>query len=263
MSIIPPGLGRLLHFYLSGPAPCPYLDGRVERKLFTRLVGDPAIDSGINAALTRAGFRRSHEVVYRPACPSCSSCVPVRVPVARFAPSRSLRRVASLNRTLALEIAPARGYDKVGALYPLFARYQESRHAGGDMARMTEEEFSAMIAEGAADTELWMLRAPPVDGQGGPVMGVAIVDRMKDGFSAVYSFFAPDEPRRSLGAQLILTLIAEAARLELDYVYLGYWIRETRKMAYKTRFQPLEALGPEGWKPLTLDAPIQTPPHSL
>jgi arginine-tRNA-protein transferase len=104
MSIIPPGLSRLLQFYLSGPLPCPYLPDRVERKLFTRLTNDPETDAGINGALTRAGFRRSHDIVYRPACQDCNACVPVRVPVRAFAPSRNLKRIAAANRDLTVEI---------------------------------------------------------------------------------------------------------------------------------------------------------------
>src|SRR5580704_15190413 len=104
MSIIPPGLSRILQFYLSGPLPCPYLPGRVERKLFTRLTSKPETDIEINSTLTRAGFRRSHDIVYRPACSECNACVPVRIPVRAFKPSRNLKRVASINRDLALEI---------------------------------------------------------------------------------------------------------------------------------------------------------------
>src|SRR5271170_4935162 len=117
MSVIPPGLSRLLQFYLSGPLPCPYLPGRVERKLFTRLTGDEVMDAEINATLTRAGFRRSHDIVYRPACPNCNACVPVRVPVRNFRPSRSLKRIASLNRDLELEIVGTEVSDEQYALF--------------------------------------------------------------------------------------------------------------------------------------------------
>src|SRR5271156_2929756 len=117
MSIIPPGLSRLLQFYLSGPLPCPYLPGRVERKLFTRLTQKEATDSEINSTLTRAGFRRSHDIVYRPACPNCNACVPVRVPVKHFRPSRSLKRIAAVNRGLALEISGTKVTDEQFALF--------------------------------------------------------------------------------------------------------------------------------------------------
>src|SRR5580698_6264135 len=121
MSIIPPGLSRLLQFYLSGPLPCPYLPGRVERKLFTRLTEKAETDAEINSTLTRAGFRRSHDIVYRPACSECSACVPVRIPVRAFAPSRSLRRVAAINRDLTLEVSGTYVTDE---LFALFMAYQ-------------------------------------------------------------------------------------------------------------------------------------------
>lgn len=239
MSIIPPGLSRLLQFYLSGPLPCPYLPDRVERKLFTRLTGEPGTDTEINATLTRAGFRRSHDIVYRPACPNCNACVPVRVPVRSFRPSRSLKRIASLNRTLELEVV---GTDVADEQYALFMNYQTARHPDSDMARMSRAEFSNMLREGEADTHIYQLRK-----QGNGLVGAIITDHVNDGLSAVYSFFAPDETRRSLGAQLILSLIKEAQRRNLSYVYLGYWISASRKMAYKARFRPLQALGPQGW----------------
>ena len=250
MSIIPPGLSRLLQFYLSGPLPCPYLPDHVERKLFTRLSGDKETDAEINAALTRAGFRRSHDIVYRPACPNCNACVPVRIPVRMFNPSRSLKRIAAVNRDLALEITST---EMTEEQYKLFIAYQTTRHPDSDMARMTRVDFSSMLHEGEADTHLYQLRKPGKDGAKGNLVGGIITDHVNDGLSAVYSFFDPAEARRSLGAQMILTLIAEAARRHLSYVYLGYWIAASRKMAYKERFRPLQALGPQGWDWLELN----------
>ena len=244
MSIIPPGLSRLLQFYLSGPLPCPYLPGRVERKLFTRLTGEKETDAEINATLTRAGFRRSHDIVYRPACHECNACIPVRIPVRAFTPSRSLKRIASINRDLTLEIG---GTDVTEEQYALFTAYQATRHPDSDMARMSWSDFTHMLKEGEADTHIYQLRAPS-----GELVGGIITDHVSDGYSAVYSFFAPHQSRRSLGAQLILTLIEEARIRNLPYVYLGYWIAASRKMAYKARFQPLQALGPQGWDWLDL-----------
>ena len=239
MSVIPPGLSRLLQFYLSGPLPCPYLPGRVERKLFTRLTGEEATDAEVNSTLTRAGFRRSHDIVYRPACPNCTACVPVRIPVRAFKPTRSLKRIASVNRDLELEIV---GAEVTEEQYALFMAYQTARHPDSDMARMSRLEFISMLREGEADTHVYQLRRA-----GDGLVGGIITDHVNDGLSAVYSFFDPDEPRRSLGVQLILTLINEAQRRDLSYVYLGYWISASRKMAYKARFRPLQALGPQGW----------------
>jgi len=240
MSIIPPGLSRHLQFYLSGPLPCPYLPGRVERKLFTRLTGDEAMDVEVNATLTRAGFRRSHDIVYRPACSECNACVPVRIPVRTFTPSRSLRRITSVNRDLTLEITGANVTDEN---YKLFLAYQSTRHPDSDMARMSFEEFAHMLHEGEAATHIYQLRD-----SSSALTAAIITDDVSDGLSAVYSFFAPDQPRRSLGIQLIQTLIGEAARQHLPYVYLGYWIAASRKMAYKARFQPMQALGMQGWE---------------
>lgn len=244
MSIIPPGLSRLLQFYLSGPLPCPYLPGRVERKLFTRLTGDTAMDTEINSTLTRAGFRRSHDIVYRPACSECNACVPVRIPVKAFNPSRSLKRIAKINSDLTLEVC---GAEVTQEQYELFKSYQSARHPDSDMAHMDWPDFVNMLSEGEADTHIYQLRDANKK-----LLGAMITDHVGDGLSAVYSFFAPDEPRRSLGAQLILSLIDEALRRNLSYVYLGYWISSSRKMAYKARFQPIQALGAHGWDWLDL-----------
>jgi arginine-tRNA-protein transferase len=239
MSIIPPGLTRLLQFYLSGPLPCPYLPERVERKLFTRLEGNQDTDVEVNSTLTRAGFRRSHDILYRPACSECSACVPVRVPVQAFRPSRSLRRIAALNRDLTLQITEPYMTDE---LYALFTAYQSARHPDSEMATMSSNEFSLMLLEGKAATHLYQLRD-----QAGVLLAAIIVDHVSDGASAIYSFFDPTQSRRSLGAQLIMTLIEQVQARYQTYVYLGYWISASRKMSYKSRFRPLQALGPHGW----------------
>jgi arginine-tRNA-protein transferase len=156
-----------------------------------------------------------------------------------FLPSRSLKRVAAHNRDLHLERAPPRSTNE---LFDLFRAYQKARHSDSDMAQMTEADFSAMLAEGQADTHLTCLRD-----SGGVLKACVIADNVGDGLSAVYSFFTPVEPRRSLGTALVLSLIAEALEQRLHFVYLGYWIAEARKMSYKTRFRPLQCLGPQGW----------------
>jgi arginine-tRNA-protein transferase len=240
MSILPLGLSSRLQFYLSGPLPCPYLPAQVERKLFTRL-NEPSSEanSEINAALCRVGFRRSHDVVYRPACSNCNACIPVRIPVQIFSPSRSLRRVIARNTDLQwrrVDIKPSE------ELFDLFVSYQKLRHGDSDMAQMDQDDFAAMLKEGQTDTCLYQLR------DGNEVLkGCIITDTVGDGFSAVYSFYAPDEKRRSLGTQLILSLISEAQIEHKAFVYLGYWVAQSRKMAYKSRFKPLQFLGPNGW----------------
>jgi len=242
MSVIPPApLQRpLQQFFRSLPTPCPYLPGRTESKLFTRITERTGPE--VNSILSRAGFRRSHDVVYRPICGSCAACVPVRIPVATFTPQRTQRRIKRANEDLAISQTRAAA---TAEQYRLFSRYQASRHGESDMARMTSTDYGAMVEEGRADTSLIEAR----DGNS-RLVAAMLTDRLDDGFSAVYSFFEPEMERRSLGTFLILSLIDRARAEGLPYVYLGYWISGSRKMAYKARFRPLEALGPHGWAPL-------------
>jgi arginyl-tRNA--protein-N-Asp/Glu arginylyltransferase len=244
MSIIPPHHRPLQQFFRSGPMPCPYLPGRVERKLFTRLNGPYAAE--VNSTLSRAGFRRSHDIVYRPVCPTCSACVPVRIAVEEFEPTRSQKRVLRMNEDLRLDQAPAIATSEQ---YRLFATYQASRHGDSDMARMAMADFAAMVDEGRADTSLVEARDA-----GGRLVACMLTDRLGDGWSAVYSFYDAALERRSLGTYMILGLIARARAEGLPYVYLGYWISQSRKMAYKARFRPLEALGRDGWYRVPDDA---------
>jgi leucyl-tRNA---protein transferase len=227
------------HFYRTAALACPYVPGRTERKLITELAGHEALS--FYNALSRAGFRRSHHLAYRPACAGCSACVPVRIPVAAFAATRSLRRVRRINRDLVVRVAEPRAtLDH----YRLFTRYQRLRHADSDMASMTFGDFRAMIEDSPVMSRLVELRAD------GALLGACLVDVLDDGLSAVYSFFDPDHGRRSLGTLLVMALVDEGRRLALPHVYLGYWIAESPKMAYKARFHPLEGLGPEGWRRL-------------
>ena len=242
MSIIEPRVARLHHFYRSVQMPCPYLPDRVERKLFTRLSGVDALT--LNSLLSQAGFRRSHDIIYRPVCAGCQECVPVRIPAERFVASRSMRRVRRQNADLLIVDQPAVA---TGEQFALFRRYQQSRHGDSDMAKMTRREYAAMIEECTLSSQIYELRHR--DG-GHDLVGAILADRLSDGVSAVYSFFDPDEARRSLGTQLVLSLVELTLRLGLQYVYLGYWVGQSRKMAYKARFRPLEALGPEGWAEL-------------
>jgi arginine-tRNA-protein transferase len=225
-------------FYRTAPTLCPYLPGRSERKLVTDLAGRNAIS--FYNDLSRAGFRRSHHLAYRPACAGCSGCVPVRVAVADFTESRSLRRIRNANRDLV-----ARTEAAVATLeqYRLFMRYQRSRHADSDMAAMTLGDYRSMVEDSPVMTRMMELRSPEHALAGG-----CLIDVLDDGLSAVYSFFAPEAEKRSLGSYLVLALVDEAKRRTLPYVYLGYWIEDSPKMAYKARFRPLEALTPEGWR---------------
>jgi leucyl-tRNA---protein transferase len=228
---------RPLVFLLTREAACPYLPGRRERKLVTELSGADAAES--YDLLSRAGFRRSHAVAYRPACHDCQACVPVRVVVGGFQPNRSLRRVARRNAGLDGAIRPAQATSEQ---YALFNRYLSWRHSDGEMAGMGFADYRSMVDDTPIDSGLLELRD-----REGALVACCLVDRSADGLSAVYSFFDPDRSADSLGSFIVLRLIEEARRRALPYVYLGYWIGPSRKMAYKTRFRPLEAFGPEGW----------------
>jgi arginine-tRNA-protein transferase len=240
VSIIPPHFAALRRFYRSMPSPCPYIPGQIERKLFTRLDGNGIAE--LNATLTRAGFRRSHDIVYRPVCPACQACVPVRIPAGFFLPNRTQKRLLKRNADLRMTERPALANEEQ---YALFTDYQRGRHSDGDMARMSFLDFRAMIQDGSADSRLLELR----DSRD-RLLGAMLVDKLSDGFSAVYSFFDPASIRRSLGTFIILAAIQLLQRQERPFLYLGYWIARSRKMAYKSRFHPLQVLGPAGWTPL-------------
>jgi arginine-tRNA-protein transferase len=229
-------------YYVLAETPCPYLPGRRERKLITELTGPTVLPR--YSLLSRAGFRRSHNFAYRPACAGCGACVPVRVAADRFRVSRSLRRVARANAGLAAGDRPARASTEQ---YALFARYIASRHDDGEMAGMTIDDYRGMLEHTLVETGLVEFRA----GDGSLVAG-CLTDWLDDGPSAVYSFFEPAWARRSLGTYIVLWLIEEARRRGLPHVYLGYWIAGSPKMAYKARFQPLQALGPQGWRDLVV-----------
>ncbi|MGE4279229.1 MAG: arginyltransferase [Magnetospirillum sp.] len=232
-------LKRPHFFFTTAALPCPYLPGRLERKIVTELNGPDS--ESLHEALSRAGFRRSHSIAYTPACPGCQACVPVRIVVNKFNPNRTMRKVATHNAGLIARMVPARA---TAEQYKLFSRYQESRHNGGDMALMGFYDYRSMVEDSPIDTFLLEFRQAD-----DTLVAVCLTDRMGDGLSAVYSFYEPEMQSASLGTYVVLWLLEEATRQGLPFVYLGYWIPESRKMAYKTRFQPLEAFGPDGWQP--------------
>ncbi|OJX81154.1 arginyltransferase [Magnetospirillum sp. 64-120] len=232
-------LKRPHFFFTTAALPCPYLPGRLERKIVTELNGPDS--ETLHEALSRAGFRRSHSIAYTPACPGCQACVPVRIVVDKFHPDRTMRKISRHNAGLTARVVPARA---TAEQYKLFSRYQESRHNGGDMALMGFYDYRSMVEDSPIDTFLLEFRQAD-----DTLVAVCLTDRMGDGLSAVYSFYEPDMPSASLGTYVVLWLIDEAIKQNLPFVYLGYWIPESRKMAYKTRFQPLEAFGPDGWQP--------------
>jgi arginine-tRNA-protein transferase len=230
-------LQPLRQFFTSGPVACPYVAGRAERKLIVELAGTGAAD--FYDELSRAGFRRSQGFAYRPACPQCQACVPVRIAVDRFVHSRSTRRVRNANRALSGRLAAARATPEQ---YQLFTTYQRSRHRDSDMATMSYADYRSMIEE----TPLRTIVAEFRD-ESGALVAASLLDRLDDGVSAVYSFYDPGEPRRSLGTWSILWLVEECRRQSLPHVYLGYWIAESPKMAYKARFPAVERLSAAGW----------------
>jgi leucyl-tRNA---protein transferase len=233
-------------FYLTAPSPCPYLPGKEERKVFTHLVGDRAPE--LNDLLTHGGFRRSQSIAYRPACETCRACVSVRVVVADFRPSRNMRRVFDRNSDIFGEM---RATGPTAEQYSVFRTYLDSRHYDGGMADMTVLDYAMMVEDSHVETRMVEYRrgGPDSDfgGRGGDLLAVALTDILGDGLSMVYSFFEPEEARRSLGTFMILDHIARARRMGLPYVYLGYWVRGSRKMDYKGRFVPQERLKSEGW----------------
>ena len=220
--------------------PCPYIPGRVERKVVTDLATPNAMKLYDN--LSRAGFRRSHSLAYRPACPGCTACVPVRIRVEDFDWSRSFRRIT--NRNADLTTRDMAGHATMEQ-YRLFTRYQRSRHSGGEMSSMSFRDFRAMIEDSPIDTRIIEFRDPE-----GSLVAVMLADRQMDAMSAVYSLFDPELDKRSLGTYMVLWLIKQAEANDLPHVYLGYWIEESPKMSYKKRFRPLEGLTPDGWKTL-------------
>lgn len=238
---------RLPQFFLTPGGPCPYLPGRVERKVFARLSGPLA--KPLNEALTQSGFRRSQMIAYRPACEGCNACVSVRIVVDEFRPSRSHRRILKRNDDLLRREAPA---EATREQFALLRTYLDSRHAGGGMSDMGLFDYVAMVEETPVETHVVEYRKSGADDAPGPLLACALSDVLRDGMSMVYSFYHPGEDARSLGTQMILDHIAAARARGLPYVYLGYWIRGSEKMDYKSRFQPLEVLGPDGWTQLTI-----------
>ena len=231
-------------FYVTAPQPCPYLDGRSERKLFTALQGDSA--ERLNDALSKQGFRRSQNVLYRPSCAECAACLSARIRVADFAPNKSQRRTLRRNARLKRDAtSPWATEDQ----YALFRRYLDSRHADGGMADMDIFEFAAMIEETPVRSRVIEYTAPPeADEQRRRLTAVCLTDVLDDGLSLVYSFYEPSLAGDSLGTYIILDHIELARKSGLPYVYLGYWVPGSRKMGYKAGFGALEIYKNGRWQ---------------
>lgn len=230
-------------FFRTASTPCPYLPGMHERKVFTGLDREGAL--GLHDLLTHNGFRRSQTIAYRPACEGCEACVSARVPASRFTFSRRWRRIMVKNADLARALRPAAATEEQ---FWLLQAYLRSRHGEGGMAEMSQRDYAAMVQETAVRTHMTEYRyssGPQRD----ELAAAALVDVLGDGLSLVYSWFDPREPKRSLGIYLILDHIQQARAVELDNLYLGYWVPGSDKMDYKAMFKPLELLVGGAWRP--------------
>ena len=231
-------------FFVTNPAPCPYLAGKTERKVFTELNRPHANE--LNDALGRIGFRRSQNVAYRPSCLDCKACISVRVVANEFTMGSGQKRIWKRNRDLVASICEPMATEEQ---YALLRRYLAARHPEGGMSDMDEDDFAEMVEETPVSSFMIEYREPTRDGRPGRLVGACLTDRQSDGLSMVYSFFDPDvEYRSGLGTYIIVDHIRRAATAALPYVYLGYWVEGSQRMQYKVRFRPLEKLGPKGWE---------------
>lgn len=227
---------RQLHFYSTPEHECSYISGRMAKTLFV----DPQaiITTDAYSQLSDLGFRRSGRHIYRPHCDGCQACISVRIPVNEFRPSKSQRRILRRNSDLQIErVAPLLTDEH----YDLYARYINTRHADGDMHPPTVEQFKAFLVEGHDCSFFYEIR------RGDQLLAVAVTDELSQGLSAIYTFFEPEAPRRSLGSFCILSQIEQTRQLGLPYLYLGYWVKQCQKMNYKIAYRPLQLLLDGHW----------------
>lgn len=235
---------RFPRFFVTSPAPCPYLPGRSERKVFTELKGPHS--EQLNEALGRIGFRRSQTVAYRPSCLDCQACVSVRVLAREFQPSSTQKRDLKRNGDLIVNECRPWATDEQ---FALLSRYLGERHPDGGMSAMDELDYADMIEHTPVGTVVTEYREPLADGRAGALIGACLTDRQSDGLSMIYSFYDPARTDRAgLGNYIILDHIRRAAAEGLPYVYLGYWVDGSPRMQYKVRYRPLERLTREGWQ---------------
>jgi arginine-tRNA-protein transferase len=238
---------RFPRFFVTSPAPCPYLPGRSERKVFTELKG-PHADS-LNDALGRIGFRRSQTVAYRPSCIDCNACVSVRVVASEFVASRTQKRTLDAHADLVTTVCRPWSTSEQ---FDLLQRYLSVRHPEGGMTTMDEVDFADMVEHTPVTSYVIEYREPSADGAApGRLVGACLTDRQCDGLSMIYSFYDPHyEGRQGLGNYIILDHIRRAHEMGLAYVYLGYWVEGSARMQYKVRYRPMEKLGRSGWERL-------------
>lgn len=230
---------RNLQFYITSPHSCSYLEGKQARSQVA--VPNHLIDTQVYSELIKLGFRRSGLYTYRPHCDKCRACVPVRLIADEFMPNRTQRRTAKRLKHLTAEVCKL---EFNADHYQLYRKYQASRHAGGGMDQDNREQFTNFLLQSNIDTMLVAFR------DGAELRMVSLIDRLADGLSSVYTFFDPDLTQASFGTYNILWQAELCQKLGLPYLYLGYWIAESRKMSYKIHFQPLEGYRNGDWHPL-------------
>lgn len=228
-------------FFLSMESDCPYIEGNRERKIFTSLTKDHPQKT--QNTLSHLGFRRSQNIIYRPACSSCSACVSARIPVKAFTPSRQQKRVVAKNRHIVREVRQTLATDEQ---YELFLRYVQTRHRNGGMSDMSIEEFAAMIEQTLVSARVIEYRLFE-NNRPGQLIAACLTDIIEDGISMVYSFYDPDFAHLSLGTYMILDHIELCKNAHLDFVYLGYWVKNAPSMKYKANFAPFELFLNSQW----------------
>ena len=227
-------------FYVTAPQECPYLEDQVERKLFTALYGSNS--RRLNDSLSKQGFRRSQNVLYRPSCSNCNACMSARISSTEFKPSKSQKRILLKNLDVIRVINPPLATD---LQYDLFKRYIHRRHPNGGMSDMDADDFTAMIEETNVDSkiiEYYVEKNGTLE-----LISFSLVDILDDGISMVYSVFDPDSKERGLGTYMIVDHNKLALEMKLKFVYLGYWVKGSSKMDYKKRFRPLEVFTEDKW----------------
>lgn len=236
-----------LHFYLTAPYPCSYLPDLQARSQ----VATPGylINTSMYSQLVRHGFRRSSTHIYRPRCDNCNACVQMRVLAEKFTANRSQRRAWIQHEQLAATVHPLQDKPEY---YELYQRYQRARHPDGGMDNDDHDAYQTFLLQSHVDTLLVEFRDE------GTLRMVSVIDLLSDGLSSVYTFFDPDLPRARFGVYNVLWQIELCRKLKLEYLYLGYWIEHSRKMSYKTQYQPAEGLQDGVWKTLVVDDPQKT-----